>query len=106
MINQVSNTGFVEREVFMKYIRRSIEDVVLKSDETFKSILVTGARQTGKSTMLRKLFPDRKYVPVDDPFIEEQAKEQPGMFMMLNPPPVIYDEVLCISCRISRCSCL
>ncbi len=77
----------------MKYIRRSIEDVVLKSAKTFKSILVTGARQTGKSTMLRELFPDRKYVPVDDPFIEEQAKEQPGMFMMLNPPPVIYDEV-------------
>ena len=77
----------------MKYIRRSIEDVVLKSAKTFKSILVTGARQTGKSTMLRELFPDRKYVPVDDPFVEEQAKEQPGMFMMLNPPPVIYDEV-------------
>ena len=77
----------------MEYIRRSIEDIVLKSEETFKSILVTGARQTGKSTVLQKLFPEKKYVPVDDPFIEEQAVEQPEMFMMLNPPPVIYDEV-------------
>lgn len=77
----------------MKYIRRSIEDIVLKSEKTFKSILVTGARQTGKSTVLQKLFPEKKYVPVDDPFIEEQAVEQPEMFMMLNPPPVIYDEV-------------
>ena len=77
----------------MEYIRRSIEDIVLKSEKTFKSILVTGARQTGKSTVLQKLFPEKKYVPVDDPFIEEQAVEQPDMFMMLNPPPVIYDEV-------------
>lgn len=77
----------------MEYIRRSIEDIVLKSEKTFKSILVTGARQTGKSTVLQKLFPEKKYVPVDDPFIEEQAVEQPEMFMMLNLPPVIYDEV-------------
>ena len=77
----------------MEYIRRSIEDIVLKSEKTFKSILVTGARQTGKSTVLQKLFPEKKYVPVDDPFIEEQAVEQPEMFMMLNPPHVIYDEV-------------
>ena len=65
----------------------------MKSEKTFKSILVTGARQTGKSTVLQKLFPEKKYVPLDDPFIEEQAVEQPEMFMMLNPPPVIYDEV-------------
>ena len=65
----------------------------MKSEKTFKSILVTGARQTGKSTVLQKLFPEKKYVPLDDPFIEEQAVEQPEMFMMLNLPPVIYDEV-------------
>lgn len=77
----------------MKYIERSIEDIVLRSDRTFKCVLVTGARQTGKSTMLKKLFPDRKYVSLDDPFIEEQAREQPNMFMMLNQPPVIFDEI-------------
>lgn len=77
----------------MEYIRRSIEDTVLKSEKTFKSVLITGARQTGKSTMLKKLFPERKYVSMDDPFIEDQAKDHPGLFMMLNPPPVTYDEV-------------
>ena len=39
----------------MKYIRRSIEEYVRKSEETFKCILVTGARQTGKSTMLKTI---------------------------------------------------
>lgn len=77
----------------MDYIRRAMEDVVLKADKTFKCILVTGARQTGKSTMLTTLFPDRRHVLLDDPFIEEQANENPNMFMMLNPPPVFYDEV-------------
>ena len=77
----------------MDYIKRSIEDIITKSEKTFKCVLVTGARQTGKSTLLKTLFPDKKYVPIDDPFIEEQAKQNSNMFMMLNPPPVIYDEV-------------
>ncbi|MBQ7499310.1 MAG: ATP-binding protein [Clostridia bacterium] len=77
----------------MEYIHRHIEDVVLESDRTFKCILLTGARQTGKSTLIRELFPQKKYVPIDDPFIEDQANENPNMFITLNPPPVIYDEV-------------
>lgn len=77
----------------MDYIKRSIEDVIEKSDKTFKCVLITGARQTGKSTLLKNLFPEKKYVSFDDPFIEDQAKQNANMFMMLNPPPVVYDEV-------------
>lgn len=77
----------------MKYISRSAEALAKKCNETFKCVLVTGARQTGKSTMLKKLFPDKKYVSFDDPFIEAQAKDEPQTFMMLNAPPVVFDEV-------------
>lgn len=77
----------------MEYIKRSIEDLIKKSEKTFKCVLVTGARQTGKSTLLKKLFPNKKYVPIDDPFIEDQARQNTNMFMMLNPPPIIFDEV-------------
>ena len=77
----------------MEYIKRAIEDVVLHSDSTFKAVLVTGARQTGKTRMIRSIFPQKKYVPIDDPFIEEQAGSDPNTFMMLNRPPVILDEV-------------
>lgn len=77
----------------MDYIKRSIEDVIKKSDKTFKCVLITGARQTGKSTLLKNLFPEKKYVSFDDPFIEDQAKQNANMFMMLNPPPVVYDDV-------------
>ena len=77
----------------MEYIKRSIEEVIKKSEKTFKCVLVTGARQTGKSTTLKALFPDKKYVPIDDPFIQDQAQNNANMFMMLNPPPAIFDEV-------------
>ena len=77
----------------MEYIERSVEELVRASDSTFKCVLVTGAWQTGKSTMFKAPFPDKKYVPTNDPFIEEQANENPNMLMMLNPSPAFYDEV-------------
>ncbi len=77
----------------MEYIPRAVEALVLETNRTFKSILITGARQTGKTEMIRTLFPDRRYVLIDDPFVEDQASNNPNMFMMLNPPPVIFDEV-------------
>ena len=77
----------------MEYIRRSIEDLLINASKTFKGLLVTGARQTGKSTLLKELFRDIPFVTFDDPFLEEQAKGNPDMFMMLHEPPVILDEV-------------
>lgn len=77
----------------MKYIKRHIENLVLETHRTFKCLLLTGARQTGKSTVLQKLFPKLPYVTLDDAFIQEQAQENPATFILLNPPPVTYDEV-------------
>lgn len=77
----------------MNYIPRAVESYINHSAKTFKCVLLTGARQTGKSTMLKRIFPSYKYVPLDDPFIEDQAKENPDMFLMLNPSPVFLDEV-------------
>lgn len=77
----------------MEYIKRTAENTIEKSSKTFKAVLVTGARQTGKSTILRKMYPDIKEVTFDDPFMEEQAKNNPDMFMMLNEPPIFLDEI-------------
>lgn len=81
------------RGLFMVYIERSITPYVQKAEKNFKAVLITGARQAGKSTLLKKLFPSRKYITFDDPFIEEQAIQNAGMFMTLNQPPVTFDEV-------------
>lgn len=77
----------------MQYIKRSIEPYIEKASQDFKAVLVTGARQTGKSTVLKQLFPDRKYVTFDDPFMEDQARHSADTFMMLHQPPVTFDEV-------------
>ena len=77
----------------MKYIERALEKKLFEVIKNYKSVLITGSRQVGKSTLLKNIFPDYKYVSLDDPFLEQQAKENGSMFMMLNPPPVIIDEV-------------
>jgi predicted AAA+ superfamily ATPase len=77
----------------MKYIRRAIENHLLKMFGQYKAVLVTGARQVGKSTMLKAMFSELSYVSLDDPWLEEQAREQSSMFMMMHPAPVIFDEI-------------
>ena len=77
----------------MDYISRALEERLHKYEKTYKAILITGARQVGKSTLLKKVFPDRNYVSLDDPFMEQQAKEGGNMFLTLNPPPITIDEV-------------
>ena len=77
----------------MSYIERAITPYIDKAEKNFKAVLITGARQTGKTTLLRQLFPEKKYVTFDDPFMEEQAVRNPDMFMTLNQPPVTFDEV-------------
>ncbi len=77
----------------MEYIRRTLEERLKRYAQTYKAVLVTGPRQVGKSTLLKKVFPERAYVSLDDPFLEEQAKESGDLFLMLNPPPVTIDEV-------------
>ncbi len=52
----------------MTYIHRSLERKFLKMSSAFKAVMVTGARQVGKSTMLKHLAADtgRVYVSMDD----------------------------------------
>lgn len=77
----------------MEYIPRALENRLRKYEKTYKALLVTGARQVGKSTLLKRVFADRRYISLDDPFMEEQAREAGNMFLTLNPPPVTIDEV-------------
>ncbi len=77
----------------MKYIKRHMQENILKANATFKALLVTGARQVGKSTLLRHVFPDRPYLTFDDPLLLEQARTEPGLFFRNHPYPVTLDEV-------------
>ncbi len=50
-------------------------------------------RQTGKTALVRRLFPDNAYVSLDLPSEAEQAEREPAQFLVRHPPPLIVDEV-------------
>ncbi|MDR1110562.1 MAG: ATP-binding protein [Deltaproteobacteria bacterium] len=63
--------------------------------DSFKAVLVTGARQVGKTTMLRNLAEghDRSYVTLDDLGARKMARTDPVLFFQVHKPPVLIDEV-------------
>ncbi len=79
----------------MNYIARSLEKIVNQVTKEYPVVLVTGPRQVGKTTMLRKLMEgtDRSYVTLDDLNERSIAKTDPELFLQLHRPPVLIDEV-------------
>ena len=75
------------------YIHRTLEAKFLKMSTFFKAVLVTGARQVGKTTMLKHLSENRTYVSLDDVDTLTLAKEDPKLFFMRYKPPIIIDEI-------------
>ena len=79
----------------MNYITRNLEKVVEQVAKEYPVVLVTGPRQVGKTTMLRKLMEgtERAYVSLDDLNERDIAKNDPELFLQLHKPPVLIDEV-------------
>lgn len=78
----------------MPYIRRELERKFLRLNDFFKALLVTGARQVGKTTMLRHLAePGRTYVSMDNAMARDLARSDPVLFFQTYKPPVLIDEV-------------
>ena len=78
----------------MTYIKRAISDVLKRRVKTSKCTLVLGARQVGKSTLIKKEFPKYNHTNFDDKLTRLQAKEEPKLFFLNNPCPLFIDEVL------------
>ncbi|MGN0547501.1 MAG: ATP-binding protein [Acutalibacteraceae bacterium] len=79
----------------MKYIKRELERKFLKMNSHFKAILVTGARQVGKTTMLKHLAEgtNRTYVTLDNRMARDLAKTDPILFFQTYRPPILIDEI-------------
>ena len=79
----------------MSYIKRDLERKFLKMNSFFKAILVTGARQVGKTTMLKHLSEgsNRTYVTLDNAMARDLAKSDPVLFFQTYKPPILIDEV-------------
>lgn len=76
------------------YIDRTIRDAFIELSSAFPVVLITGARQVGKSTfLLNQAGEDRRYVTLDNPQLRLLAQSDPASFLELHPPPLLIDEV-------------
>lgn len=76
------------------YIKRSLETVLKKAVSEFPAVVLTGPRQSGKTTLLKALFGKKfDYVSLEPPDIRAAGREDPRGFLDMHPPPVIFDEV-------------
>ncbi|MBE7441401.1 MAG: ATP-binding protein [Flavobacteriales bacterium] len=74
-------------------ITREIESLIKEYSKQFRSLLVVGPRQTGKSTLVKKVFPNKPYVSLENPDERLLAENDPRAFLYRFPKGAILDEV-------------
>jgi uncharacterized protein len=76
------------------YTKRTLENYIEKASNQFPALLLTGARQVGKTTLLKHLSTNKRtYITLDDPDILNLAKNDPALFFKRFPPPLLIDEI-------------
>ena len=78
----------------MQYIKRDIESTILDVSKYYAALILTGPRQVGKTTTLRRLAESsRAEISLDDAEARQMAKADPELFLSVNKPPLLIDEV-------------
>ena len=73
-------------------IKRAAHDTVVRLAKQFPVIAITGPRQSGKTTLAKAVFPDKKYISLDDKNMREIAASSPDDFLQAFPDGAIIDE--------------
>ncbi len=77
-----------------RYIARALEPVLRQAAIEFPAVVLTGPRQSGKTTLLKHVFGQSSgYVSLEPPDVRAAAAADPRGFLELHPPPVVFDEV-------------
>ncbi len=75
------------------FIARQIADTILQHAQWYPIIYLAGPRQSGKTTLLKRLFPNLPYVSLEDPDVQLLAAEDPRRFLQSFSGGAIFDEV-------------
>jgi uncharacterized protein len=75
------------------YIRRTAEATLVEMADQFKILAVTGPRQSGKTTLVRHVFPDKPYASLENPDTREFALRDPRRFLQRYASGAVLDEV-------------
>ncbi len=77
-----------------RYIPRALEPVLRKAAAQFPVLILTGPRQSGKTTVLKHVFGQASgYISLEPPDVRAAAAADPRGFLEMHPAPVIFDEV-------------
>lgn len=74
-------------------IPRALTATALRLARGFPVVVVTGPRQSGKTTLVRAAFPDKPYVSLEDPDVRQYAADDGRGFLAGYPDGAIFDEV-------------
>lgn len=77
----------------MKYVPRAIESSLRSASRSFAAVVLTGPRRSGKTWLLKRMFPRAEYYLLEDPEIVARLRADPRGFMEEVKPPAILDEV-------------
>lgn len=78
----------------MKTIERCALKEVLEASSEFPAVLVTGARQVGKTTLLKSAATSSRHVvSLDSLVVRDLARRDPKLFLASYPPPIFIDEI-------------
>jgi predicted AAA+ superfamily ATPase len=75
------------------WIERKYEKTLKNLCRQFPVVVLTGARQVGKTALVQRVFPHHSYVSLDLPALSERAEHSPSDFLAAYKEPAIIDEV-------------